>query len=599
MAADLRGTEILAYRIEEIIGRGGMASVWRAENRAIRKEVAIKVLDPHLADDERLRERFRIEAMVQVSLEHENIVAVENFCLEPLAMVMKYVKGRDLARVIGREVGPIPMERALPWMQQILAAVAHAHGAGVVHRDLKPANILVAEDGVVKVMDFGIAKVVQDTSFTRTGVTLGTAAYMAPEQIKGAGKVDARADIYSLGATFYEMLAGRPPFEPADDGDLDFQLKLAHLQQEPEDPRQFYPAIPGMVVGVLMKALAKDPAKRYQTALEFSEALQAAARGRATPTIVEDGEQTGHWVSHEIPTPPHVTGKPGPWLWAAGLIVALLVGVVVVMAVGTGDEKPIQVTRPAEQKRKAPVPLVEQTLEPPPKKEESRVGTSETEGMPDPDPIPDPPTKTETKPTKVTRTQRPHRRKRGARVRKRPPTSPSAATPPKPEPASADPGGGIAVVDPLDEAPAKKGRTASSVPSTRSKRPQGSGDAELEALITAAEKGRTAPTKKAPAARPPPKAPAAPKGLTRTQVSRGMRRANPSMRICRRRFQTVGVVTIRATISNDGKIGKATVVGPFAGQPVGECVRAAVRASCRFPVFSGPSVTVKYPFVLR
>ena len=203
------------------------------------------------------------------------------------------------------------------------------------------------------------------------------------------------------------------------------------------------------------------------------------------------------------------------------------------------------------------------------------------------------------------RRRRRRRRKRGKR--KEPPVVAALpeAAPREPAPAREDPGGGIAVVDPdtqvnpLGEAPAKKKRAAPAAPPTRSKKSKGSGDAELEELISAAEKGKVVPTKKGPVARPPPRAPAAPKKLTRTQVSRGMRRANPAMTVCKRRFQKVGVVRVRATISNDGKIGRATVKGSFAGTPVGECVLAAVRANCRFPSYSGQPVTVTYPFLLR
>ena len=180
-----------------------------------------------------------------------------------------------------------------------------------------------------------------------------------------------------------------------------------------------------------------------------------------------------------------------------------------------------------------------------------------------------------------------------------------AAAPRKPAPAGEDPDG-IAVVDPdtqvdpMADAPGKNRPAPAKAPPSGTKKSKDSGDAELEALITAAEKGKVAPSKKGPSSKPPPKAaPAGPKGLSRTQVSQGMRMAGPSVRACRRRFQTVGVVTIRATIGNAGRISRGSVVGPFAGSPVGECVLAAVRSSCRFPTFSGPPVTVKYPFVLR
>ena len=159
MASELRGTELLGYRIVELIGEGGVGAVWRAEHPTLGTSVAVKVLDPLLARDAELVGRFADEARIQVQLRHENIVQVQNFSSDPLAMVMKYVPGRSLSQVIGREVGPIPFERALPLMEQILAAVGYAHEQGIVHRDLKPSNVVVTPEGVVKVMDFGIAKV--------------------------------------------------------------------------------------------------------------------------------------------------------------------------------------------------------------------------------------------------------------------------------------------------------------------------------------------------------------------------------------------------------------------------------------------------------
>ena len=227
-------------------------------------------------------------ARIQINLRHPGIVRVLTATTrsEVLALVMEYIEGRTLADVIGREMGPIPTERALPLMRQILAALEHAHDQGVIHRDIKPSNILVAEDGTVKVMDFGIAKVVHGADLTRTSSTLGTAAYMSPEQIRGARDVDVRSDIYSVGVTFYEMLAGRTPFdtEGVPFADNDYRIKDAHVNKPPPDPREFYPAIPAAVVAVLMKALAKSPEERYQVVGQMTGALEAAVQkepGRA------------------------------------------------------------------------------------------------------------------------------------------------------------------------------------------------------------------------------------------------------------------------------------------------------------------------------
>ena len=280
MTVDLRGTDIFGHTIVEFIGEGGMASVWRAEHPALGSEVAVKALDPVLAKDASLVERFMDEARIQVQLQHPNIVKVQNFSTDPLAMVMEFIPGRPLSQVIGREVGPIPIQRAMPMIRQILSAVEYAHSMGVVHRDLKPSNILVTPEGAIRVMDFGIAKVLGAQGRTRTGASMGTPAYMAPEQIKGAKNVDARADLYALGVTIYEMLCGRVPFEAEQDTDSDFMLMQAQVHQDPPNPQEFYPGIPNPVVAVVLKALAKDPAARQQSVAELLEELERATGER-------------------------------------------------------------------------------------------------------------------------------------------------------------------------------------------------------------------------------------------------------------------------------------------------------------------------------
>ena len=291
MTIDLKGRQILGYSLVELIDEGGMGSVWRAEHRDLGNVRAVKVLDPLLARDPDLVKRFVQEAKTQVRLgHHPNIVQVENFSRQDLAMLMEYVDGHTLAELIGRKVGAIPHERALPWMLQILSALEYAHGKGVIHRDIKPSNIVLASsDKAAKVLDFGIAKVMQSAVLTLPKDALGTAMYIAPEQVRNPGGVDARADIYSLGVTFYEMLAGRPPFLPAGKGDSDFELKEAHLNELPPDPREHgYEHIPKSMVKVVMRCLEKKPAARYQTVGKLREAL-GDARGGAAETRIECG----------------------------------------------------------------------------------------------------------------------------------------------------------------------------------------------------------------------------------------------------------------------------------------------------------------------
>ena len=300
MAVDLVGTEILGYEIKELLGEGGMASVWRAEQPTLETEVAIKVLDPSLAKDNNLVARFMDEAKIQVKLRHPNVVKIENFSMDNLAMVMELVAGSALDEVIGREVGPIPFQRAMPMIQQILAAVGAAHEMNIVHRDLKPSNIIKTPEGKIKVMDFGIAKVLGARGRTRTGTTMGTPDYMAPEQIKGAKDVGPAADIYALGVTFYEMLSGRTPFMMDPEADSEFEIMEAQVYKKPPDPREFYPGIPEEVVAVVMKALEKKPEDRYQSVEELKYALEQAS-----------GMEGETWQAEPTPTPAPVE-RPDP-----------------------------------------------------------------------------------------------------------------------------------------------------------------------------------------------------------------------------------------------------------------------------------------------
>ena len=289
----LIGLEIAGYRIVEYLNQGGMASLWRAEHPEIGASVAVKVMAPELATEPGLVSRFVDEAKIQVKLRHPNIVRVENFSSEHFAILMELVEGKPLDEVIGRDCGPIPLARAMPLVRQILAAVEYAHGMGVVHRDLKPANILITVDGTAKVTDFGIAKLLGQSHKTRTGTSMGTPAYMAPEQIRGAKDADERADIYALGVTIYEMLAGRTPFEEERNTGSEFDMMQAQVSKKPPDPRQFYPDIPESVVRVLMRALEKDRDLRHGSIAELSQALEAAdgmeGGTRIPASVLEDG----------------------------------------------------------------------------------------------------------------------------------------------------------------------------------------------------------------------------------------------------------------------------------------------------------------------
>ena len=307
---DLVGKVIFGYEISEFISEGGMATVWRAVHPVLGRTMAVKVLDPVLSRDAELVERFVREAQLAVKLSHPNIVRVENFSREELTILMEFIEGEDLSKYIGQKVGPLPLERALPMMRQLLDAFGHAHELGVIHRDIKPSNIMVLPHGDIKVTDFGIAKVMSGANLTRTGAAMGTAAYMSPEQIRGAKDVDHRADIYSLGVTFYEMLAGQPPFVGEEGTDNDYFLREAHVRREPPDPRDFYPAIPEAMVDLLMVMLAKDPADRFQSIGQLRQELEAMAGGGPKPVVTQPHSPPPTVVESAQISAPAATARP-------------------------------------------------------------------------------------------------------------------------------------------------------------------------------------------------------------------------------------------------------------------------------------------------
>ncbi|MCX7612001.1 MAG: serine/threonine protein kinase, partial [Ignavibacterium sp.] len=202
--------QIQSYEVIDIIGAGGMGVVYKARHLFSNKIVAIKSLSNQYCIDPEIRKRFKNEAFILNKLRHPNIVEVIDFIELPdeLHLIMEYVEGRTLDKIIGQEVGPIPYQRALPIFNQILDGISYAHKQGIIHRDIKPSNIIVTPDNRVKITDFGIAKLQDTTQHTRTGTRMGTLYYMSPEQIRGEKEIDERSDIFSLGITLFEMLAG-------------------------------------------------------------------------------------------------------------------------------------------------------------------------------------------------------------------------------------------------------------------------------------------------------------------------------------------------------------------------------------------------------
>ncbi|MGA7206835.1 MAG: Stk1 family PASTA domain-containing Ser/Thr kinase [Specibacter sp.] len=278
------------YEIGELLGRGGMADVYKACDTRLDRTVAIKLLRGDVARDSQLQARFRREAQAVAGLNHPSIVAVydtgEHASEDPLRdgatlpyIVMEYVQGktlRDLVRVDG-----ISIDQAIDFTLGVLSALEYSHRAGIVHRDIKPANVMVTEDSQgslhdVKVMDFGIARTMSDSAatMTQTQTVMGTAQYLSPEQARGES-VDARSDLYSAACLFYEMIAGRPPFT----GDSPVSVAYQHVREVPPPPSKFNPKISPALDSVLLRALQKDRTDRFQDAPSFRRALRAARTG--------------------------------------------------------------------------------------------------------------------------------------------------------------------------------------------------------------------------------------------------------------------------------------------------------------------------------
>ncbi len=260
------------HKIIAKLGQGGMGTVYQAEDTTLGRKVAIKILNPALLQQGgKEMERFQSEAKVQASLNHPNIVVLHNF--EPFGssyyMVMEYVDGKTLAEIVRRQ-GPLPSHISVVIAKQVLDGLSAAHRKGIVHRDLKPSNIMITPEGVAKVMDFGIAKVQGSKNITASGVLVGTVYYMSPEQVRGEA-VDARSDLYSFGIILFEMLTGRVPFKE----ESDFKIMIHHVQTPPPPPTQLLPAIPTALEDIVLRALSKEPDKRYQTADEIMAALEA------------------------------------------------------------------------------------------------------------------------------------------------------------------------------------------------------------------------------------------------------------------------------------------------------------------------------------
>jgi eukaryotic-like serine/threonine-protein kinase len=286
------------YELDGVVGRGGMAEVYRARDIRLDRIVAIKTLRTDLARDQIFQARFRREAQSAASLNHPSIVAVYDTG-EDMAtgvpvpyIVMEYVDGRTVRDLLQEGHRLLP-ERSLEIIDGVLRALDYSHQAGIVHRDIKPGNVMVTRNGDIKVMDFGIARAMSDAqaTMTQTAQVIGTAQYLSPEQARGE-RVDSRSDLYSTGCLLYELLCGRPPFT----GDSPVAIAYQHVRENPVPPSRVDPDVPAWADAIVLKAMAKAPADRYQTAADMRADLQRAASGMpvaaAPPTRFDMYPQT-------------------------------------------------------------------------------------------------------------------------------------------------------------------------------------------------------------------------------------------------------------------------------------------------------------------
>jgi serine/threonine-protein kinase len=267
------------YRVKGELGRGGMGAVYLAEQPGLGREVAIKELIQSAATDPVALKRFLQEAQVMARTSHPNLVQVHDVELSAEAnyIVLEFVRGKSLRDWLNR--GPIPPPQVFAVMHGVLQALDYAHKHAIVHRDMKPENVLLSEDGMVKVADFGIARLTDDTGVggtaTKTGTTVGTPQYMSPEQV-ASSKVDGRSDLYSAGIMFYELVAGEPPFT-ASESDGPFTLMAKHVQAPPKPPSLHRPGLDPGLEEAILKSISKRPEDRFQTGQEFDDVLSRLA----------------------------------------------------------------------------------------------------------------------------------------------------------------------------------------------------------------------------------------------------------------------------------------------------------------------------------
>jgi serine/threonine protein kinase len=335
------GEQVLNYRILSTLGEGGMGAVYLGQHIQLGRQAAIKALHPNLVSNPMIRERFKNEAATMAHLQHNNIVGLYDYleATNGLFLIMEFVQGKPLDDYIRTVSGPIPEDKVIDFFVQILDGFEYAHNQGVVHRDIKPSNLVITPTGEVKILDFGIAKLLAGSSksLTKTGSRMGTVLYMSPEQVKGL-EADRRSDIYALGVTLFQMLTGRCPYneETATEYEVYHQIVNSPLPRA----KTFYPTVSDRMQKIMDKATAKNPEERFQTCAEFKRAMMGQSFNNLAQTMPNPMVKTvtGKPVAQNedddkyVPlTRPRTHRRSYGWLWATLVLLFVFGGAIIAL----------------------------------------------------------------------------------------------------------------------------------------------------------------------------------------------------------------------------------------------------------------------------
>ncbi len=372
------GDRVGDYEIIGTLGEGGMGKVFKVRNVISDRVEAMKVLHPQLGDHPEAMTRFLREIRLQAGLEHPHIAALRTAVThgQQLLMIMEFVEGQTLSSLMKSRGGKIPPAEAAQYIAHVLEALGYAHSRNIVHRDVKPANIILAPGGQAKLMDFGVAKLVEDHQLTATGATLGSLFYMSPEQIRGE-QIDGRSDLYSVGITLYELVTGKRPF----DADTQFSIMKAHLELQPLPPVQVDPSLPAQLNEIILMSLKKNAGERFQTAEAFRNALTSLY----PQTAAKAASALASAPTETLAKPAVASGRRAVYLVLGSLITILVLAIVALQApkwFGTAADTATQAQPPVTQTPAAPTQLPVPVAEPSQPAAEPAAATGNTPNQP-------------------------------------------------------------------------------------------------------------------------------------------------------------------------------------------------------------------------